>query len=61
MDHKSVQRWYGKLKAACPNGKISKADTVTFLRSINSGKGDQIEKQANEIHKAFDANNDGVV
>ncbi|CAF3827327.1 unnamed protein product [Rotaria sp. Silwood1] len=61
MDHKSVQLWYGKLKAACPNGKISKADTVTFLRSINSCKGDQIEKQANEIHKAFDANNDGVV
>ncbi|CAF3890609.1 unnamed protein product [Rotaria sp. Silwood1] len=46
---------------ACPSGKISKADTVTFLRSINSGKGDQIEKQANEIHKAFDSNNDGVV
>ncbi|CAF5047348.1 unnamed protein product, partial [Rotaria sp. Silwood1] len=52
MDHNST---------ACPSGKISKADTVTFLRSINSGKGDQIEKQANEIHKAFDSNNDGVV
>ncbi len=48
-------------QAACPNGKISKADTVSFLRSINSGKEDQIEKQASDIHKAFDANNDGIV
>jgi Ca2+-binding EF-hand superfamily protein len=48
-------------QAACPNGKISKADTVSFLRSINSGKEDQIEKQAADIHKAFDANNDGIV
>jgi len=49
------------LQAACPNGKISKADTVSFLRSINSGKEDQIEKQAADIHKAFDSNNDGIV
>lgn len=38
-----------------------KADTVSFLRSINSGKEDQIEKQASDIHKAFDSNNDGIV
>lgn len=61
IDHDSVRVWYEKLKAACPNGKISKADTVSFLRSINSGKEDQIEKQAADIHKAFDANNDGIV
>ena len=48
-------------QAACPNGKISKADTVSFLRSINSGKEEQIQKQASDIHKAFDANNDGIV
>lgn len=48
-------------QAACPNGKISKADTVSFLRSINNGKEDLIEKQAADIHKAFDANNDGIV
>jgi hypothetical protein len=48
-------------QAACPNGKISKADTVSFLRSINSGKEEQIEKQAADIHKAFDSNNDGIV
>ena len=34
---------------------------MSFLRSINSGKEDQIEKQASDIHKAFDANNDGIV
>ena len=50
-----------RFQAACPNGKISKADTVSFLRSINSGKEEQIEKQATDIHKAFDANNDGIV
>ena len=61
IDHESVRVWYEKLKAACPNGKISKADTVSFLRSINNGKEDQIEKQASDIHKAFDANNDGIV
>jgi len=61
IDHESVKVWYEKLKAACPNGKISKADTVSFLRSINNGKEDQIEKQAADIHKAFDANNDGIV
>ncbi|UJR10656.1 hypothetical protein I4U23_014851 [Adineta vaga] len=61
IDHESVKVWYEKLKAACPNGKISKADTVSFLRSINSGKEDQIEKQATDIHKAFDSNNDGIV
>jgi len=61
IDHESVRVWYEKLKAACPNGKISKADTVSFLRSINSGKEDQIEEQAADIHKAFDANNDGIV
>jgi Ca2+-binding EF-hand superfamily protein len=61
IDHESVRVWYEKLKAACPNGKISKADTVSFLRSINNGKEDQIEKQATDIHKAFDANNDGIV
>jgi Ca2+-binding EF-hand superfamily protein len=61
IDHESVRVWYEKLKAACPNGKISKADTVSFLRSINNGKEDQIEKQAADIHKAFDANNDGIV
>ncbi|CAF5091977.1 unnamed protein product [Rotaria magnacalcarata] len=61
IDHESVRVWYEKLKAACPNGKISKADTVSFLRSINSGKEEQIEKQAADIHKAFDANNDGIV
>lgn len=61
IDHESVKVWYDKLKAACPNGKISKADTVSFLRSINSGKEEQIEKQATDIHKAFDANNDGIV
>ena len=48
-------------QAACPNGKISKGDTVSFLRSINSGKDEQIQKQATDIHKAFDANNDGIV
>lgn len=52
---------FHSLQAACPNGKISKADTVSFLRSINNGKEDQIEKQAADIHKAFDANNDGIV
>jgi Ca2+-binding EF-hand superfamily protein len=61
IDHESVKVWYEKLKAACPNGKISKADTVSFLRSINNGKEDQIEKQAADIHQAFDANNDGIV
>jgi len=61
IDHDSVKVWYDKLKAACPNGKISKSDTVSFLRSINSGKEEQIEKQATDIHKAFDANNDGIV
>ena len=49
------------VQAACPNGKISKAETVSFLRSINSGKDEQILKQAADIHKAFDANNDGIV
>jgi hypothetical protein len=49
------------IQAACPNGKISKAETVSFLRSINSGKDEQILKQAADIHKAFDANNDGIV
>ena len=34
---------------------------MSFLRSINSGKEEQIEKQANDIHRAFDANNDGIV
>jgi hypothetical protein len=34
---------------------------VSFLRSINSGKEEQIEKLATDIHKAFDANNDGIV
>ncbi len=34
---------------------------MSFLRSINNGKEDQIEKQATDIHKAFDANNDGIV
>jgi len=61
IDHESVKIWYEKLKAACPNGKISKGDTVSFLRSINSGKEEQIEKLAADIHKAFDANNDGIV
>lgn len=77
IDHDSVKVWYEKLKvcflyllckniyfyfqAACPNGNISKADTVSFLRSINSGKEDQIEKQATDIHRAFDSNNDGIV
>lgn len=61
IDHDSVKIWYEKLKAACPNGKISKADTVSFLRSINSGKEEQIQKQATDIHKAFDSNNDGIV
>lgn len=49
------------LQAACPNGKISKSDTVSFLRSINSGKEEQIDQLAADIHKAFDANNDGIV
>ncbi|CAF0971566.1 unnamed protein product [Adineta ricciae] len=61
IDHESVTIWYDKLKAACPNGKISKSDTVSFLRSINSGKEEQIEQLATDIHKAFDANNDGIV
>jgi len=61
IDHESVKVWYEKLKAACPNGKISKGDTVSFLRSINSGKEEQIQKLATDIHKAFDANNDGIV
>ena len=34
---------------------------MSFLRSINSGKEEQIQKQASDIHKAFDANNDGIV
>jgi hypothetical protein len=34
---------------------------VSFLRSINSGKEEQIHKLAADIHKAFDANNDGIV
>ncbi|CAF0770979.1 unnamed protein product [Adineta steineri] len=61
IDQESVKVWYEKLKAACPNGKISKSDTVSFLRSINSGKEEQIEKLAADIHSAFDANNDGIV
>ena len=48
-------------QAACPNGKISKSDTMNFLRSINSGKEEQIQKLATDIHKAFDTNNDGIV
>ena len=59
--NRGVVRHRVLFQAACPNGKISKADTVSFLRSINSGKEDQIEKQASDIHKAFDANNDGIV
>ncbi|UJR35169.1 hypothetical protein I4U23_027936 [Adineta vaga] len=61
IDHESVILWYDKLKAACPTGKISKSDTVSFLRSINSGKEEQIQQLASDIHKAFDANNDGIV
>ncbi|CAF0751973.1 unnamed protein product [Rotaria sordida] len=61
IDHENVQVWYEKLKAACPNGKISKTDTVNFIRSINSGKEEQIQKMAIDIHKAFDTNNDGIV
>ncbi|CAF0864660.1 unnamed protein product [Rotaria sordida] len=61
LDHENVRLWYSKLMAACPDRKISKADTVNFLRSINSGKDEQLQKQANEIHKAFDENNDGIV
>ncbi|CAF0756187.1 unnamed protein product [Rotaria sordida] len=61
IDHENVQVWYEKLKAACPNGKISKTDTVNFIRSINSGKEEQIQKMAVDIHKAFDTNNDGIV
>lgn len=61
IDQESVKTWYEKLKAACPNGKISKSDTVSFLRSINCGKEEQIQKLATDIHKAFDANNDGIV
>ncbi|CAF4825446.1 unnamed protein product [Rotaria sp. Silwood1] len=61
IDHENVKIWYEKLKAACPNGKISKSDTVNFLRSINSGKEEQILKLATDIHKAFDTNNDGIV
>ncbi len=34
---------------------------MSFLRSINSGKEEQIQKLATDIHKAFDANNDGIV
>ena len=34
---------------------------MSFLRSINNGKEEQIEKQAADIHKAFDSNNDGIV
>jgi Ca2+-binding EF-hand superfamily protein len=61
IDHESVKVWYEKLKAACPNGKISNPYTVILLLIINSAKQDQIEKQAADIHKAFDANNDGIV
>ena len=34
---------------------------MSFLRSINSGKEEQIQKLATDIHKAFDSNNDGIV
>ncbi len=34
---------------------------MSFLRSINSGKDEQIQQLAADIHKAFDANNDGIV
>lgn len=48
-------------QAACPSGKISKSDTVIFLRSLNSGKEERIQAQATEIYQAFDVNGDGVV